>query len=36
VHLPGHWTNELTREFASFKPDGAPADELYRVSPRLP
>ena len=36
VHLPGHWTRELTREFASFKPDGAPADELYRVSGRLP
>ena len=34
VHLPAHWTNEVTREFASFKPDGAPADELYRVSPR--
>ena len=34
VRLPAHWTNEVTREFASFKPDGAPADELYRVSPR--
>jgi hypothetical protein len=34
VHLPAHWTSEVTREFASFKPDGAPADELYRVAPR--
>jgi hypothetical protein len=34
VRLPAHWTNEVTREFASFKPDGTPADELYRVAPR--
>jgi hypothetical protein len=34
VRLPAHWTTEVTREFASFKPDGAAADELYRVSPR--
>ena len=34
VHLPAPWTSEVTREFASFKPDGTPADELYRVSPR--
>jgi hypothetical protein len=34
VRLPAHWTREVTREFASFKPDGTPADELYRVAPR--
>lgn len=34
VRLPAHWTSEVTRAFASFKPDGATADELYRVSPR--
>ena len=36
VHLPAHWTSEVTREFVSFKPDGAPADELYRVGPHPP
>jgi hypothetical protein len=34
VRLPAHWSSEVTREFASFKPDGTPADELYRVAPR--
>jgi len=32
VHLPPDWTNDVTREFASFKPDGAPADEVFRVT----
>ena len=32
VHLPPGWTNDVTREFASFKPDGAPADEVFRVT----
>ena len=36
VHLPAHWTNDVTREFVSFKPDGTPADELYRVGPHPP
>jgi hypothetical protein len=34
AHLPEPWAGQVSREFASFKPDGAPADELYRVSAR--
>ena len=36
VHLPPDWTNDVTREFASFKPDGAPADEVFRVTSGRP
>jgi hypothetical protein len=32
VRLPEHWAAAVTREFASFKPDGTPADAVYRVS----
>jgi hypothetical protein len=31
VRLPDHWTADVTRAFASFKPDGTPADALYRA-----
>jgi hypothetical protein len=31
VRLPDHWASEVTRQYASFKPDGAPADALYRA-----
>jgi 4-amino-4-deoxy-L-arabinose transferase-like glycosyltransferase len=31
VRLPDHWAREMTREYESFKPDGAPADAVYRA-----
>ena len=31
VRLPEGWTRELRPAFASFKPDGAPADAVYRA-----
>ena len=31
VLLPDHWAGDVTREYASFKPDGSPADALYRA-----
>lgn len=31
VRLPDHWAAAVTREFASFKPDGTPSDVLYRA-----
>jgi hypothetical protein len=30
VRLPPSWTPRLTHQFTSFKPDGTPADALYR------
>lgn len=30
VRLPQSWTHGLTHQFTSFKPDGTPADALYR------
>jgi hypothetical protein len=36
VRLPDHWAGGVTREFASFKPDGSPADALYRACAALP
>jgi hypothetical protein len=32
VRLPPEWARGLTREFVSFKPDGTPADAVYRAS----
>ena len=31
VRLPEHWATAVTREFASFKPDGTPSEVLYRA-----
>ena len=31
VRLPDHWARDVTREYASYKPDGTPADALYRA-----
>jgi 4-amino-4-deoxy-L-arabinose transferase-like glycosyltransferase len=36
VLLPDHWTSGVTREYASFKPDGTPADALYRACAATP
>ena len=32
VRLPEHWARVLTRQYATFKPDGSPADEIYGVA----
>jgi hypothetical protein len=32
VRLPPEWARRLTQEFVSFKPDGTPADAVYRAS----
>jgi hypothetical protein len=32
VRLPPEWAGRMTQEFVSFKPDGMPADALYRAS----
>jgi hypothetical protein len=31
VRLPPHWDRDLAPAFASFKPDGVAADQVYRV-----
>jgi hypothetical protein len=38
VRLPANWEPYVTQEFESLKPDGAPADALYRacVTPACP
>jgi 4-amino-4-deoxy-L-arabinose transferase-like glycosyltransferase len=36
VLLPERWAPDVTREFASFKPDGSPADALYRACAPAP
>jgi hypothetical protein len=36
VRLPAAWSAYVTPVFASFKPDGAAADALYRVCPATP
>ena len=36
VLLPDHWTSDVTREYVSFKPDGSPADALYRACAAAP
>ena len=36
VVLPDHWATAVTREYASFKPDGSPADALYRACAPAP
>jgi hypothetical protein len=36
VRLPDHWAAGVTRELMSFKPDGSPADALYRACASTP
>jgi hypothetical protein len=36
VRLPAAWSGHVTPVFSSFKPDGAPADAVYRVCPTAP
>jgi hypothetical protein len=34
VHVPERWAADLTRALTTSKPGGAPADEVYVVTPR--